>query len=458
MTTQQTELFQRIQNFDLDDIDAKMPFSKRLARDNGWTIQYTQRVIDEYKKFVFLAIVSDHPVTPSDEIDQVWHLHLLYTRSYWDDFCPNILQQNLHHHPTKGGTNERIKFNSFYNKTLANYQLFFSQVPPSDIWKASHIRFGKDVNFVRANTQENWILPKPHFPIDFDSLKLNYIVNFLSIFLVSLLSFSLPVFAQRSGVGNSFANSSNLYLLLGDITLIVATFLLLLFFQLNTKLIPHTLNLGKFCLVLFVLNAMGLIFGMFNLSGYEFLAFYCVLIGNAFVFDISITQWMKSKFSITPESKDNTDLSWEEYINNEGNIFEIGWIDVTFLVTYCLHILGAIRTYFGLSNGKPMIYISLLALFVGAYILWIKFVRTPPKNKLFSAFIHITVFVSNLFLFLIIALITVSKNPIYLLIPFMGLILVLTVITLRSNSSSSSKDRSGDDGGCSACGGCGGCD
>ncbi len=56
MNTQQAKLYQRIQAFCLDEPDVNLPLSKRLARDNGWTREYTQRVIDEYKKFVFLAV------------------------------------------------------------------------------------------------------------------------------------------------------------------------------------------------------------------------------------------------------------------------------------------------------------------------------------------------------------------------------------------------------------------
>src|SRR3712207_2625356 len=107
INSQQGELYQRIQAFPLDTADAHLPFSQRLARDNGWTIEYTQRVIDEYKKFIFLAVVAEHPVTPSDQVDQVWHLHLLYTRSYWEEFCPKVLQMPLHHGPTQGGSRER---------------------------------------------------------------------------------------------------------------------------------------------------------------------------------------------------------------------------------------------------------------------------------------------------------------------------------------------------------------
>ncbi|MEG4278389.1 TIGR04222 domain-containing membrane protein [Microcoleus sp. MON1_C1] len=161
MNTNQWELYQSIEQFSLDEADTALPFSKRLARDNGWSANYTQRVIVEYKKFAFLAVVAGHPVTPSDQVDQVWHLHLVYTRSYWDEFCPNVLGKALHHGPTRGGGSEHDKFNDWYNKTLASYEHFFGQKPPEDIWPPARIRFGRDLHFRRVNTQQKWIWPKP---------------------------------------------------------------------------------------------------------------------------------------------------------------------------------------------------------------------------------------------------------------------------------------------------------
>ena len=106
---QNVSLWRKIEGIDLDEVDADFPFSRRLMRDNNWTLDFTTNAILEYKRFVYLAIVSDKPVTPSDQVDQVWHLHLVYTHHYWGDFS-TILGKNLHHGPTKGGTIEREKF------------------------------------------------------------------------------------------------------------------------------------------------------------------------------------------------------------------------------------------------------------------------------------------------------------------------------------------------------------
>ncbi|MEX2389427.1 MAG: hypothetical protein WD534_16240, partial [Phycisphaeraceae bacterium] len=86
MPTPNDPLWKRIESFDFDDgaQPATLPFVLRLARDNRWTIRFSQRAIEAYRRFAYLAATADEHVTPSDEVDQVWHLHMTYTRSYWD--------------------------------------------------------------------------------------------------------------------------------------------------------------------------------------------------------------------------------------------------------------------------------------------------------------------------------------------------------------------------------------
>jgi len=160
MKTEHIELLQRLEGYAPDEPTA-FPFSERLARENGWSPSYARRVIHEYKRFAFLAVAAGHPVSPSDEVDQAWHLHMLYTRAYWTDFCAEVLRTPLHHQPTKGGGEERGKFHDWYHRTLESYRRFFNMEPPSDIWPAAERRFGEDIHFVRVNEVRNWIIPKP---------------------------------------------------------------------------------------------------------------------------------------------------------------------------------------------------------------------------------------------------------------------------------------------------------
>lgn len=153
-------LLDRIMAFDIDGGPRQLSFAARLARENDWTVPFAERVIGEYKRFAFLTMTAGHPCTPSDQVDQAWHLHLTYTKSYWDRFCGEVLPRPLHHNPTEGGRAEDAKFDDWYARTLESYEQTFGSPPPSDIWPAASIRFGEDVHFTRVNTRRNWILPK----------------------------------------------------------------------------------------------------------------------------------------------------------------------------------------------------------------------------------------------------------------------------------------------------------
>ncbi|HSF12878.1 MAG TPA: hypothetical protein VLA50_07875 [Erythrobacter sp.] len=106
----QVELWQRIAAHTIGPDDAELTFARRLARENRWGLPFADRVIGEYRRFCYLAIACGHEVTPSDAVDQAWHLHLTYSRDYWEVFCPTVLGADLHHGPTKGGSVERGRF------------------------------------------------------------------------------------------------------------------------------------------------------------------------------------------------------------------------------------------------------------------------------------------------------------------------------------------------------------
>ena len=158
---QPTDLWQRIEAFQLDDPDHELTFSQRLARENDWSHAFALRVIDEYKRFVYLAMTAGHEVTPSDEVDQAWHLHLTYTRSYWGELCGEVLGAPLHHGPTKGGAKEGERFEDQYEQTLQSYRDAFNAEPPTDIWPPATVRFGEAASYVRVSTHRHFIARKP---------------------------------------------------------------------------------------------------------------------------------------------------------------------------------------------------------------------------------------------------------------------------------------------------------
>ena len=153
-------VWQRLSRYEIGPFEASLPFAARLARDNGWSATKSARVIEEYRRFAFLAATGETQVTPSDAVDQAWHLHLTYTRDYWTRFCPEVLGKSLHHGPTAGGPDERNRFFAQYADTLARYEVAFGMPPPSDIWPAAAQRLLDDPRARRVHPRDAILLSR----------------------------------------------------------------------------------------------------------------------------------------------------------------------------------------------------------------------------------------------------------------------------------------------------------
>lgn len=199
-------MLETVRAIPLEEEGASLTFAARLARENGWSKNYSRRVVEEYRRFVALAMTAGHPVTPSDEVDQAWHLHLTYSRSY--AAMNQVLPAPLHHGPTKGGKAEDQKFQNWYEKTKDAYRLAFGQEPPPDIWPSSQERFGRAPHFRRVNVQENWVVPKA-------SVQRTAVWSGMALAALSLAGCSAWVAAQSSGPPRGFDQLIGIFAIVG---------------------------------------------------------------------------------------------------------------------------------------------------------------------------------------------------------------------------------------------------
>lgn len=125
---QDPELWARI-----EDHDFPRGFEDKLAQQVGGWMGTMRRVREEYRRFIYLAMISRGAVTPSVAVDQAWHLHLSYTRDYWGRFSEEVLRGQLHHDPC-AGPEERPRYKAQYAETIALYEQEFGEVPPLKIW------------------------------------------------------------------------------------------------------------------------------------------------------------------------------------------------------------------------------------------------------------------------------------------------------------------------------------
>jgi hypothetical protein len=126
------QLWENIVDFDLDTPMGEYGFSTRLENENFWTVNFAREAILEYKKFMYLAVVSDLMVAPSEIVDVVWHQHLIFTQSY-DDFC-TLLGKKIAHIPSIHNSKDVESFKLASERTNKLYTENFG-IPPAAIWE-----------------------------------------------------------------------------------------------------------------------------------------------------------------------------------------------------------------------------------------------------------------------------------------------------------------------------------
>ncbi|MBX3443196.1 MAG: TIGR04222 domain-containing membrane protein [Planctomyces sp.] len=161
-TVETSSLRDRLAAFQFDDPDLSPGFSRRLAAEQGWSREFTTRVLEEYRRFLLLA--AQEPSTcPSEAVDQAWHLHLVYSHSYWRALCAGVLHRPLHHRPTAGGPQEAERHWDMYERTRERYQEEFGMRPPTEIWPAAYERFDPHSRTRNVELKDCWILKRPRW-------------------------------------------------------------------------------------------------------------------------------------------------------------------------------------------------------------------------------------------------------------------------------------------------------
>jgi len=158
-TPDQTALWRRIEAHPFEATDQADDLTRRLARDKDWPLDFARGAVAEYRRFGFLCRIADAPMTPSEEVDEVWHLHLLYTRDYWGTWCGEALGAPLHHDPTRGGTQQAAYFLARYAATLAAYERWFGP-PPETYWPGARERFRRRPRYRGLDADRAAMLPR----------------------------------------------------------------------------------------------------------------------------------------------------------------------------------------------------------------------------------------------------------------------------------------------------------
>ena len=117
--------------FDLDNPENDYGFSIALAKENYWTIEFTEKAILEYKKFMYLASNYEIQISPSAIVNLVWIQHINYVTSY-QSFC-DVLNKEIQH-PSSSNAEANFEINRETKEiTRSFYEVDFGK-QPKDIW------------------------------------------------------------------------------------------------------------------------------------------------------------------------------------------------------------------------------------------------------------------------------------------------------------------------------------
>lgn len=122
------QLWQRIENAPLPVSPARHEFAETLAHLNDLPMYEAREVVQEYRRFLYLAAASDGRRVPPEPVRKAWELH---ARSPdYAAFCTEALGKPL------GLDDGARKFgaNAAYGRTLAAYARAFGTLPPAAIW------------------------------------------------------------------------------------------------------------------------------------------------------------------------------------------------------------------------------------------------------------------------------------------------------------------------------------
>lgn len=85
----------------IDGLDLSMIVNKMIS-DQGWTCKDAEKACQLYRNFLFLsAKYPEKRLPPSEDVDEVWHNHVLATKKYMAE-CDAIFGKYMHHYPYFG--------------------------------------------------------------------------------------------------------------------------------------------------------------------------------------------------------------------------------------------------------------------------------------------------------------------------------------------------------------------
>lgn len=130
LATQMTDphLWQRIRHAPLPVSKARHEFAEALAFQIDLPVFEARELVEEYRRFLYLAAITDQHRVPPRAVRQAWMLHAAHPE--YSAFCAGVLGKPL---GVDDGT-RKFGVNLSYGRTLEAYLREFGAPPPATVW------------------------------------------------------------------------------------------------------------------------------------------------------------------------------------------------------------------------------------------------------------------------------------------------------------------------------------
>lgn len=96
----------------------------------GWTREKIEKIEIWYRRFLYIRLnEKEATLVPTNDIDEFWHIHILYTNKYYND-CKNIFSYIVQHNPiVQPNKEEDTLLKKNFNNSLKLFKKHYNEIP-----------------------------------------------------------------------------------------------------------------------------------------------------------------------------------------------------------------------------------------------------------------------------------------------------------------------------------------
>lgn len=122
-------LWLKLMAMNMQGAAAFAPFMETVQKQMGMSRDLASRVIEEYRKFLFLAMRAGHQVMPPGAFGEAWMLQMQNAQDFWEKLGDTVGERPAPGESKTGPADP-------WTETLKSYERIFGMKPPMDIWGA----------------------------------------------------------------------------------------------------------------------------------------------------------------------------------------------------------------------------------------------------------------------------------------------------------------------------------